>query len=265
MKRQGEGTMRISEVRFLVLLLLAAGIVPSAAAQVTVGSMTLSTAKMTGTSVIGGGSSPICTTIPVPSLKPDYDLVEARRNSVANHAVSNAGTLSAALAIPAPRPNAVTNHGANVGFKGLTTVDTANTNGFVTTPPDQGMCAGHGFVLEMINVSMAVYSTTGTQLTVPASVNAFFGADPNTTFRSDPRCYYDTPTQRWFASITNVYNSTTGRSNLFLAVSLTSDPRGAFYIYSIDTTDDGLNGTPNNPGCTTTCFGDQPLLGADAY
>lgn len=257
--------MRISEVRILGLMLLAAGIVPCAVAQATAGTMTLSSTTLKGTSVIGGGSSPIFTTISIPSLRPDHDLIEARRNSVANHAASNSSILSAALAIPTPHPNSVTNHAANVGFKGLTTVDTANTNGFVTTPPDQGMCAGHGFVLEMINVAMAVYSTSGAQLTVPESVNTFFLADPNTTFLSDPRCYYDAPTQRWFASVTNVYDTSTGRSSLLLAVSQTSDPRGAFYIYSIDTTDDGLNGTPNNPGCSMACFGDQPLLGADAY
>jgi hypothetical protein len=57
------------------------------------------------------------------------------------------------------------------------------------------------------------------------------------------------------------------RSNLFLAVSQTSDPRGAFTVYSIDSTDDGLDGTPANPGCTASapCFGDQPTLGADAF
>jgi hypothetical protein len=32
----------------------------------------------------------------------------------------------------------------------------ANTNRFVVTPPDQGLCAGHGFVLEIINLSLVV-------------------------------------------------------------------------------------------------------------
>jgi len=161
------------------------------------------------------------------------------------------------------RPNTVKNGGNAFGFGGLTTVDTANTNGFVVTPPDQGLCVGNGFVLQAINSVMAVYSKTGTQLTVPVSIFSFIGADPTVTFLSDPRCYYDRPTKRWFVSVTNVFNFSTSRSNLYLAVSQTSDPTQAFTVYSIDTTDDGLDGTPNDPGCP--CFGDQPLLGADAF
>jgi hypothetical protein len=42
----------------------------------------------------------------------------------------------------------------------------------------------------------------------------------------------------------------------------TSDPRGGWTIYAFPTTDDGSGGTPSDPGCP--CYGDQPLLGADA-
>ena len=48
----------------------------------------------------------------------------------------------------------------------------------------------------------------------------------------------------------------------FVAVSQTADPTGAWTIYEFPTTDDGTNATPSDPGCP--CFGDQPLLGADA-
>ena len=258
--------MRILEVRFLMLLLLAAGMVPHAGAQATVGKTTLSTTKVTRISVADGGSNPVYNTVSLPADLPDADLVTARRNSVGSRATSNATPSS--LSVPAPTPDSIKNHrGVNVGFEGLTTVDTANTNGFVTTPPDQGLCAGHGFVLEIINVSLVVFNDAGARISAPESNNAFFGADPSSTFISDPRCYYDTATQRWFVSTTNVYNSANNyRSNLFLAVSQTSDPRGAYYIYSIDTTDDGQDGTPSDPGCSTSapCFGDQPTLGADA-
>ncbi len=257
--------MPISRVRFLVVLLLSAGAVSSAWAQATAGKMTLSSTKPIGTTVLGSGSYPVYNSIAVPTLKSDPDLVAARRSSVANQSAVNASPVSAALPIPAPAPNSITSRKPSVAFAGLTTVDNANANGFVTTPPDQGLCAGHGFVLEIINISLVVFDGAGNRISVPESVNSLFEADPNTTFLSDPRCYYDAPTQRWFLSETNVIDSTTGRSNLVLAVSLTSDPRGAYYVYSIDTTDDGLGGTPANPGCTTAlpCFGDQPTLGAD--
>ena len=258
--------MRIAKAGFLTLLFLALGIVPSTEAQSTVGTVTMSKANITGTAVLGSGKYPGYNPSNLPSVKPDYDLLEARRNSVSHAASLQAAAVSSALSVPAPKPNPVINHGTGVSFPGLTTVDTANANGFVLSPPDQGLCVGHGFVLEVINLSMAVYTKTGTRLTTPEAVNSFFGADPAVTFLSDPRCYYDQPTQRWFVSLTNVINFNTGRSNLYLAVSQTSDPRGAFTIYSIDTTEDGTGGTPSNPGCSTAspCFGDQPTLGADA-
>jgi hypothetical protein len=46
------------------------------------------------------------------------------------------------------------------------------------------------------------------------------------------------------------------QSSELIAVSLTADPTGLWYIYAIDTSDNGRTGCP--------CFGDQPLLGADA-
>ena len=48
----------------------------------------------------------------------------------------------------------------------------------------------------------------------------------------------------------------------YVAVSQTADPAGTWTIYGFPTTDDGTAGTPSDPGCP--CFGDQPLLGADA-
>jgi len=120
---------------------------------------------------------------------------------------------------------------------------------------------GNGFVVEAVNLALSVYSTSGKLLKGPIALNTFVPSDFFTTFFSDPRCYFDIPTQRWFVSVANVVDFNTGRSNFFLAVSQTSDPRGSYFIYSVDTTDDGTGGTPSNPGCP--CFGDQPLLGAD--
>ena len=48
----------------------------------------------------------------------------------------------------------------------------------------------------------------------------------------------------------------------YVAVSQGADPTGTWNIYSFPTTDDGTAGTPSDPGCP--CFGDQPLIGADA-
>jgi len=250
-----------------LMLFLALGMLPNAMAQTTEGKVTLVGSKTMGTTAINNASAASFASISKARSQPHPNLVAARRAFMPNQIASAAAALAATLSVPVPKPNTVKSGGNRLGFAGLTTVDTANTNGFVVTPPDQGLCVGNGFVLETINLVMAVYSKTGTQLSAPVSVNSFFGADPAVTFLSDPRCYYDRSTQRWFVSITNVLNFNTNRSNLYLAVSQTGDPTKAFTVYSIDTSDDGLDGTPSNPGCTTAspCFGDQPLLGANAF
>ena len=243
-----------------VTMLAAASLLSSAAAQ-SIGKTTLSRVTLKGTTILGAPSKTF-NTISILNTEPQVDLVGARKRSV-----SATSTAPAALSVPMPRLNAISTSSPSVNIAGLSTVDTANTNGFVVTPPDQGLCAGHGYVMEAINLSLAVYSSSGARLTTPESVYTFFGLDPNTNpILSDPRCYYDAPTQRWFVSMINVLNYNTGRSNVVLAVSQTSDPTGAYTIYSIDTTDDGLNGTPADSGCSTSspCFGDQPTLGADS-
>src|SRR5439155_42879 len=54
---------------------------------------------------------------------------------------------------------------------------------------------------------------------------------------------------------------TNGRTHTMVAVSQSDDPRGNWSLFSLDTTDDGLAGTPKHASCP--CLGDQPLIGAD--
>lgn len=183
--------------------------------------------------------------------------------------------------IPNPKGSAVVDSSNRVfGFPGLTHLDqrTAGTGKYTNTqfslePPDQALCAGGGFVVEAVNNAIAVYDTDGNALTGPEALSQFWGLTPEVDrvtgivgqFISDPKCAYDRETQRWF--ITELMQDTgtvgTGRNFNLIAVSKTSDPRGGFLIVSYDVTDDGLNGTPNHPGCP--CFGDQPLLGFDEF
>jgi hypothetical protein len=84
---------------------------------------------------------------------------------------------------------------------------------------------------------------------------------PTSGFFSDPRCYYDAPTQRWFFRefIVGAFNSR-GKlvtpSTEFEAVSNTPDPTSTYTIWSWDTSD------ASTPGCP--CFGDYDNFGADA-
>jgi hypothetical protein len=184
------------------------------------------------------------------------------------------------LGNPDPAPRDITKAGHDFfGFPGLTQFDTRNAsngNQFSVEPPDQGLAAGNGFVFEVVNDVLAVYTTNGLRLTPPVAINAFLGLPPEiirgtpNVFGpqpSDPRAYFDHQLQRWFVSayVQDVDSSTGAalRSHVYLAVSTTANPLGNYRIYRIDTTDDGKHGTPKNPGCP--CFPDQPLIGADAY
>ncbi len=87
-------------------------------------------------------------------------------------------------------------------------------------------------------------------------------------FTSDPKCHFDADNGgHFFLTILELdvdppTGDFTGGSHVYLAVSKTSDPTGAWTTYVIDTTNDGSNGTPSHAGCP--CLGDQPLIGADA-
>ncbi len=191
---------------------------------------------------------------------------------------------AAALQPPSPRGTpVVSNAGAARGFNGLSHADQrlagtgiyANTQ-FSLEPPDQGLCVGHGFVIEPINDAFAVYNESGTQLTAVTALNQFYNRSPafnrvtNVTgdFLSDPKCYWDPVGQRFIQTILEVdapgnFNGKApfNRTHVLIAVSLTSNPTGKWNLYSMDTSDDGLNGTPAHTGCP--CLPDQPLLGAN--
>lgn len=142
---------------------------------------------------------------------------------------------------------------------------------FSTEPPDQALAVGNGFVLQAVNAALAIYdANTGVLKQGPTALNQFFRLKPEinrTTgaygdFTSDPRAYYDSQLQRWFLTIVNIStrNDTgafTTPTRLLIAVSTTSDPTEEWKLYSIDTTGDGAEGCP--------CYGDQPLIGADAH
>jgi len=186
--------------------------------------------------------------------------------------------------VPRPAGNAVVVDAVPPGFQGISHRDQrlAGTDGYVNTqfslePPDQGLCVGNGFVLEVINDALRVFSAdTGQPLTATTALNQFLSLPPQIVrskppvfgpFVGDPRCYFDPPTARWFLTVFDIdRNPSTGafgpRTAVLIAVSETSDPTLDFSIFRLDTTNDGRNGTPSHPNCP--CFGDQPLIGADA-
>src|SRR5260370_23411046 len=143
-----------------------------------------------------------------------------------------------------------------------------NRNQFSLEPPGQGLCVGNGMVMEIINDVMRVYSPNGTPLKSVEALNTFFGyvpaiirGTPNVfgPFATDPSCYYDKDTNRWFADMLTIdvfakndpaHNirggDFTGTNHLDLAVSNTSNPTGTRTNYRIPAQDDGPPAPPNH-------------------
>ncbi len=185
----------------------------------------------------------------------------------------------------APQPavasaRATSNPELGASFDGLNFHDQryANRgNQFSVEPPDQALCAGNGFVLESVNDVLRIYDTSGQPLTGVVDLNTFYGYAPaidRATGRygpslTDPTCYFDPDTQRWFHVVLTLdrvgtTSALAGTNHLDIAVSQTADPTGAWNVYRIPVQNDGTEGTPNH-GCKNgPCLGDYPHIGADA-
>ncbi|GAC1474514.1 MAG: hypothetical protein PVSMB7_29620 [Chloroflexota bacterium] len=164
------------------------------------------------------------------------------------------------------------------GFNGITAQEQAlagygsyaGTNASAT-PPDQGLCVGNGVVLEAVNLAIVAYTPQGNRLTPVTALNQFLFLPPEynpTTggwgpYLSDPRCYFDVATGRWFFTILELSaDPSTGNpdgkeASLYVAVSETGYPVGGWAVFRLPAT--------LKAGAQCPCFPDQPLIGADAY
>jgi hypothetical protein len=181
----------------------------------------------------------------------------------------------------------------NSGFEGLNHYQQRYSRGgnqFSVEPPDQGMCVGNGYVVEAVNSVVNMFNTAGQSVLLDNTatnvvggfprnvnhaidINSFYGYPPavnRTTgmrgpFVTDPSCYYDAQTQRFFVVVLTLNTLPNGAfthvNHLDIAVSQTSDPTGGWNIYKVDVTNDGTNTGGVNPG---PYLGDYPHIGADA-
>jgi hypothetical protein len=178
------------------------------------------------------------------------------------------------------------------GFEGLNLFQQRYARGgnqFTVEPPDQGMCAGNGYVVEAVNDVLNVFNQSDGSSALPnvanvvsgfntdvnhaVDLNSFFGYAPavnrstgvRAQFVTDPSCLYDTATQRFFVVVLTLESLPNGAfthvNHLDIAVSQTSDPTGSWNIYRTDVTGDGTNPAASN---ACPCLGDYPHIGADA-
>lgn len=162
-------------------------------------------------------------------------------------------------------------------------------NQFTVEPPDQGLCAGNGFVLESVNDVLRIFDSAGVALTGPIDLNTFYGYAPAinraaapVTFGpsiTDPSCYFDQETHRWFHLVLTLDRASptaqalSGTNHLDIAVSTTADPTKPWVVYHVPVQNDGTQGTPDH-NCQARsgtqlvhgpCLGDYPHIGADAH
>ncbi len=284
----GPTFLRLAAVGASVALLFGA-MVPAATAKSNHHKTTAQTITVhrVGTSHLSKSSSATASTaIPAADIQPDVDSNAAEVNKAIPNSLSYARVKSAH--VPRPATSSVSAADTNISVAGLNHFDqhaaSPDAAGYGTQfslePPDQGLCVGNGYIVETVNTAIRVRdAATGDVITDPKALNAFFGLgpeyqiDPSTgepapgsygPFTSDPKCYYDSDTGRFFVSLLEIDTNPTdgslakpGASHQLLAVSKTGDPTGAWWLYEWETTND--SGSSNCP-----CFGDQPLIGADA-
>jgi hypothetical protein len=165
-------------------------------------------------------------------------------------------------------------------FQGLNLHDQRFANGgnqFSVEPPDQGLCAGNGFVVEAVNDVLRVYNTDGSPATGVRDLNSFYGyaaainratgaRGPSVT---DPSCIFDASVQRFFLVVLTLDHVGTtarlsGTNHLDIAVSDSSDPTGTWSILRLPVQNNGTDGTPDHHCTNGFCLGDYPHIGADA-
>lgn len=134
-------------------------------------------------------------------------------------------------------------------------------NQFSVEPPDQGLCAGNGFV-ETVNDVLRIFDSSGNALTGTIDLNSFYGYPPAINRGvgplqfgpsiTDPNCYFDPDTQRWFHLVltldrANIFTEAlAGTNHLDIAVSTSSDPTGTWVVYQVPVQNDGTQGTPDH-------------------
>ena len=215
--------------------------------------------------------------------------VEARKSSPQGGSAVLNGRLLPPSAASVPATQSAS--GVTSRFEGLNHFDNRYSGGgnqFSGEPPDQGLCVNGNRVFEIVNSVVQVYTKAGVPLiagdkffpegpSVGLTLNEFYDLPPTFVRPAgpfgpnmfDPSCLFDPSTNRWFVTSASldqdpVTGAFTGANQVWLAVSETADPLGGWKIWSIDTTNNGANGTPDHGCLEDACFGDYPQIGLDA-
>jgi hypothetical protein len=144
---------------------------------------------------------------------------------------------------------AATIGGTIANFEGLGQQDNFNVLARRVNPPDPVGDVGPNHYVEMVNLTFAVYSKTGTRLLGPVDLGALwvgFPMEDCTDESGDPVVLYDQTTDRWLLTqfTTRGLNPATPTAPFYncVAVSQTGDPTGAYFRYAFITQADEEDG-----------------------
>ncbi len=114
------------------------------------------------------------------------------------------------------------------GLKSLSSSGSISGLGYDNvTPPDVQIAAGPVNIMEMVNLQGQVWTKAGASQLGPFALTAFFTTG-SSDFISDPKVLFDSNSNAWFASITDITTSSVN-----IAVSTTNDATGTFCVYVI--------------------------------
>jgi hypothetical protein len=182
---------------------------------------------------------------------------KVRRSSALSYKAPTGLNAAAAVAVTAA-DQPITPSGAGVLARtGVNAYQQDQFGGYQLEPPDPTLCAGQGFVVQVVNQQVQISDSNLQHLTAPIAMEGFFGNFTDVLF--DPQCSYNHSTGKWY--ITNAVSDLASFSGVFIAVSTSSDPRSPYNIYFLDLTNFGGGGF-----CAVGfCVADQPTLGSDQY
>lgn len=117
--------------------------------------------------------------------------------------------------------------------------------GFI--PPDSCGAVGPNHYVSVVNTNLSAFRKDNGQRVLNVTLNSFWGSTGTT---GDPRAVFDPHSQRFVLLATNF----SGGATIFLAVSATDDPTGAWFKFQFQT----------DQGVDAGRWPDYPTLGVDA-
>jgi hypothetical protein len=112
-------------------------------------------------------------------------------------------------------------------------------------PPDPTGAAGPNHYVQAVNVAFRVFDKNGTALTPPVALSSLFsqlGEPCGSRNDGDPIVLYDQLADRWL--ISQFCRATNPNNHQVIAISKTSDPTGAYYLYDFHMPNNKFNDYP---------------------